>query len=158
MVMTVVVIAVVAVVVVTAWVLMFHSQKQSSQDLLGGSRQAIFSRFAYIPDYPMISQMDLKDYDLLSKKYNVADPLELMAGRPYRYYHSPESTWLYPWHFPQDFDHRCLNEASKRCNEPIILVKKETDKMGGMSVETPKDLVRLSPCFNRVYDRCQKTS
>lgn len=127
--------------------------------LVGGSREAIFSRFDYVPEFPMISQLDSVDLDRFSKVYNTAGPLKFISGRPYRYYKSEDSTWLYPWNFPHEMDRQCTTYASRRCNEsPIILVKKEEGKLNGLAVQTPKDIVRTSPCFNKNYDRCRTQS
>jgi hypothetical protein len=120
----------------------------------GGSRDDMFSRFNYIPDFPMISQLDQVDLDRYSKVYNHAGPLKLIMGRPYRFYDSYDSTWLYPWHFPEEIDKPCLQEASTRCHEPIVMIKKETDKLGGLGVLTPADLVHVSPCFDETYQHC----
>jgi hypothetical protein len=116
----------------------------------GGSRAAIFSRFNYTPDFPMMSQFDTVDLDRFSKTYNTADPIRFISGRPYRFYHTKDSTWLYPWHFPQEIDDQTIQRASRICREPITLVKKvEEDKMGGLAILTPKDVVKVSPCFER---------
>lgn len=116
-------------------------------NMVGGSREAIFSRFNYQPDFPMISQFDQVNLDRASKQYNVADPVKFIMGRPYRYYHTPDSTWLYPWHFPQPINKPAIQKAMDRCQEPIVMIKQEEDKLGGLGVATPKDIVRVSPCF-----------
>lgn len=120
----------------------------------GGSREAIFSRFSYIPDFPFISQLDQVDLDRFSKSYNVAGPIKLISGRPYRYYRTEDSTWVYPWQFPQPINKGCIQKAVDRCHENVIMLKKEEDKTGGLSVDTPKDIVRVSPCFNQTYTDC----
>ena len=94
------------------------------------------------------------DYNLLSKTYNVADPPIFIMGRPYQYLHSVDSTWLYPWHFPREINKSCLQKAIDKCNEPIIMIKSEEDKLGGLGVATPTDIVRPSSCFHHVYDNC----
>uniref|UniRef100_A0A6C0BL15 Uncharacterized protein n=1 Tax=viral metagenome TaxID=1070528 RepID=A0A6C0BL15_9ZZZZ len=123
----------------------------------GGSRAAIFSRFSYQPDFPMISQLTTVDFDRFSRVYNREGPLKLMAGRPYRFDSTrPNVSWLYPWHFPQELDPVCLQRAMTRCQEPVISLKSESDKLGGLAVETPKEIVELSPCFDQIYTNCQR--
>jgi hypothetical protein len=121
----------------------------------GGGREAIFSRFSYQPDFPMISQFDTVDLDRFSKVYNIAGPRKYIMGRPYRYYHTEDSTWLYPWDFPRPINYTCLKTAIKECHEPLITIKTEEDKLGGLGVETPRDIVHVSPCFNKEYDKCK---
>lgn len=125
-----------------------------SENQHGGSRDHIFSRFMYEPQFPMMSQLDQVDLDRFSKTYNQADPIKFIMGRPYRFYHTKESTWVYPTTFPQESDQPCLQKAMNRCQEPIVLVKKQEEKLAGLAVQTPKDIVRVSPCFNRVYQQC----
>lgn len=123
-------------------------------DMVGGSRAAIFSRFQYQPEFPFISQLDTDDPVRFSKVYNVAGPVKFITGRPYKYYHTLASTWAYPWQFPQQINLPCIRQASDHCQEPIIMVKKEEDKLGGLGVATPKDIVRPSPCFDKFYEQC----
>jgi hypothetical protein len=122
----------------------------------GGSREAIFSRFSYHPSFPFISQLDQIDPERFSKVYNSAGPLKLISGRPYRYYRTEDSTWVYPWQFPQPIHTQCLEQAMSKCHEPVVTIKKEDDKLGGLSVETPRDIVKVTPCFDRVYTECSK--
>jgi len=131
---------------------------KTTHQLYGGSREAIFSRFNYIPEFPFISQLDTVDLERFSKVYNIKDPLKFTAGRPYRYYHTDHSTWVYPWDFPQEIQMRCIKEASDKCHEPIIMIKKEEDKLSGLAVSNPKDIVRVSDCYNKVYEQCQQSN
>ncbi len=122
----------------------------------GGSRSAVFSRWHYTPEYPMISRLDLIDYNLFSKTYNTAGPLKIIVGRPYRNYMMSNGNWDYPWHFPEQDDHSCLKLAESRCNEDIITLNKSADqKLGGLGVTAPKDLLRTSKCFDYVYKQCR---
>lgn len=139
--------------------LVIHLQPDQ-EDLEGGGREAIFSRFNYQPDFPMMSQLDTVDLDRFSKVYNEAGPLKFYVGRPYRFYQTKDpspgtSTWLYPWDFPQPIDESCMQKASHKCHEPIMTVKSENDKLSGLGAETPKDLVLPSACYNRVFKECQ---
>ena len=144
------------------FLLMIHLNPDT-EELEGGGREAIFSRFNYQPDFPLMSQLDTVDLDRFSKVYNEAGPLKFYVGRPYRFYQtkgtngimSGTSTWLYPWDFPRQIDQPCLQTASHKCNEPIMTVNSEDDKLSGLGAQTPKDLVYASPCFNRVYKECQ---
>ena len=123
----------------------------------GGSRSAIFSRFSYQPDFPFISQFDTVNLDRFSRVYNEPGPVKFVQGRPYRLYQSEDSTWLYPWEFPQKINYRCLRVPSDRCHEPpIITVKKAKDKLKGLAVESPKEIVRVTPCYSRWYEKCMK--
>jgi hypothetical protein len=126
------------------------------QEMTGGSREYIFSRFNYTPEFPFISTFDTVDLDRFSKIYNIKDPVKFIMGRPYKYYHTKESTWMYPWEFPQEIHMKCIKEAATRCNEPIIMIKKEEDKLSGLAAPTPKDIVRVSDCYNKVYEQCQE--
>jgi len=126
----------------------------SKNDQNGGSREAIFSRFEYAPEFPFISQFDMTNLDRFSKIYNIPGPIKFISGRPYKYYRTNESTWLYPWDFPQEVNHSCIRQASMRCHEPIILVKKEEAKLSGLSAQTPKDIVQPSSCFSQLYEQC----
>lgn len=138
----------VIVVVCVVMFLMFRGNILQS----GGSRSAIFSRFNYQPDFPFISQLDTVDLDRFSKVYNVADPMKFIVGRPHRFYHTPDSTWVYPWTFPQPVYYQKLKETSQRCNEPpVVIFKKGEDKLKGLAIETPKDIVHVSPCFEATY-------
>jgi len=129
----------------------------TTSGMIGGSREAIFSRFNYTPDFPMISQLDTVNFDRFSKVYNIAGSLKFIGGRPYRYYKSEDSTWLYPWDFPQEIDRHCTQKASQKCHEPpVILVKKEVEKLNGLATKTPADIVHVSPCFLEAYEKCQK--
>lgn len=125
--------------------------------LIGGSREAIFSRFNYTPEFPFISQLDTVDLDRYSKVYNLTDPIKFIAGRPYKYYHTEHSTWVYPWEFPQEINTTCINLAAHKCHEPIIMPKKDEEKLNGLAVSNPKDIVRVSKCFDRVYEHCQQS-
>jgi len=124
--------------------------------LYGGSRESIFSRFNYTPEFPFISKLDTVDLDRFSKVYNIKDPVKFIAGRPYRYYHTDQSTWTYPWEFPQEIHMQCIKKAATQCHEPIIMIKKEEDKLSGLAVSNPKDIIRVSDCYNNVYDQCQQ--
>ena len=152
--------AILVVVIILLIILIYtRSPISDGYSLIGGSRESIFSRFNYNPEFPMISQLDTVDFDRFSKVYNTAGPLKFISGRPYRYYKSEDSTWLYPWNFPHEMDRQCTKYASMRCNEsPIILVKKEEEKLHGLAVQTPKDIVRTSSCFNKNYEQCGKQS
>lgn len=147
------VITIVIATLIIVWIWTNVSQKWTTQ--IGGSRDAIFSRFNYTPEFPMISKLDTVDLDRFSKIYNFPGPLKLIMGRPYRLYDSKESTWLYPWHFPEPVDTPCLQEASTSCDEPVVMIKKEEEKLGGLSVKTPSDIVHVSSCFDEVYQRCR---
>jgi hypothetical protein len=132
-----------------------YKHENHSPDLRGGSREAIFSRFKYTPEFPFMSKFDTVDLDRFSKVYNIAGRVKFIMGRPYKLYHTEKSTWLYPWEFPEEINMRCIKEASTRCNEPIIMIKREEDKLSGLAVPTPKDVVRVSDCFDKIYERCQ---
>lgn len=142
--------------------LVIHLQPDQ-EDLEGGGREAIFSRFKYQPDFPMMSQLDTVDLDRFSKVYNEAGPIKFYVGRPYRFYQTAEthgitkgtSTWLYPWDFPRPIDEPCMQKASHKCHEPVMTVKSESDKLSGLGAQTPKDLVKTSDCYNRVFKECQ---
>jgi len=138
---------------ITLIILIYSQPDEDSQS--GGSRAPIFSRFNYQPDFPFISQFDMVDLDRFSKVYNVTGPVKFLSGRPYKYYATPESTWLYPWQFPQEINHKCINKAGQKCHESVIMVKTEEDKLGGLGIATPRDIVRVSPCFDQIYKKCQ---
>jgi len=122
----------------------------------GGSRSAIFSRFHYIPQYPFMSKLDLVDYNIFSKTYNYPGPLKIIVGRPYRNYRMPDGNWGYPWHFPEPADHTCLKLAETRCHEDVIILNKTADqKLGGLGVTAPKDMIKPSKCFDSVYKQCR---
>lgn len=128
-------------------------EQSPTSELIGGSRENIFSRFNYTPSFPMISQFD-KGY---SKVYNIAEPIKFIGGRPYKYYRTEKSTWLNPWDFPHEMNTQCTKYASNRCGEqPIIVVKKDAEKLNGLSTKTPKDVVHVSSCFNKFYEQCLK--
>jgi hypothetical protein len=144
--------------IVIAVILIYLIYRQSTPpEFIGGSREAIFSRFNYTPTFPMISQLDAVDLNRFSKVYNTPGPLKFVGGRPYKYYKSEDSTWLYPWNFPHEISRQCTKYASDRCNEPpIALVKKDEEKLHGLGVSTPKDLVNVTSCFNKFYEQCLK--
>lgn len=125
-----------------------------SHRLMGGSREAIFSRFDYEPDFPFISQMDQNDLDLFSKTYNQKEGLRFLVGRPYRRYQTPSSTWIYPWEFPQPIHQRCIDQTSARCHETVILPKKEEEKLNGIAGRNPPDRQSVSQCFDTFYQQC----
>ena len=137
----------VVIVVVLIVIISYFINRRDMNDIIGGSRSAIFSRFNYQPEFPFISKFDKKDLDLFSKEYNMVDNVKFIVGRPYKFYHSKESTWLYPWQFPQEIDDTRIQQAINQCKEPMIMIKTITDKLGGLSVETPKDVVYPSTCF-----------
>jgi hypothetical protein len=137
-------------------IILIYRKPSHENEMLGGSRTAIFSRFNYTPDFPMISQFDQVDYNRFSKVYNISDPIKFISGRPYKFYHTADSTWLNPWTFPQEINKPCLQRAMNRCNEHVVMLKSEEDKLGGLSISTPKDIVRVTPCFDQVYEQCQK--
>jgi len=127
----------------------------------GGSRHAIFSRFKYLPQYPFISQLDIDNTDVLSKKYTSKSPLIYLAGRPYRSYDTKQSTWINPWHFPQEINMYCIQDATNRCNERLQgkgIIKDEKDKMSGKAISNPRDIVRTTECFNTHYERCSNVA
>jgi hypothetical protein len=125
-----------------------------NSQLMGGSREAIFSRFKYLPQFPFISRMDTKNLDVFSKEYTARGPLTFISGRPYNLYDTKASTWIYPWYFPQEINMKCAEHAAKRCNEPIIMIKREEDKLSGLAAPNPKDIVRVSDCYRNVYENC----
>jgi hypothetical protein len=132
--------------------LIYHTDGPT--DLIGGSRSSIFSRFRYEPDFPMISKMDQNLPDRLSKRYNSEGPVQLFAGRPYEFYSTNDSTWVNPWHFPEQVNGPCLQAAMDQCHEHMTLVKSDEDKLSGLAAATPKDVVNVSACFDRVYKQC----
>lgn len=123
----------------------------------GGSRDVIFNRFSYQPEFPFISQFDTVDLNRFSKAYNVPGPIKFLYNRPYSFYHTKASTWLYPWEFPQEINYRCIEEAERKCRENKIQINKQgVDKLGGLAIQTRSDVVHTSPCYNRIYDQCIK--
>ena len=126
-----------------------HDQSQ-----IAGGRKEIFSRFEYQPQYPFISQLDTIDLNRFSRQYNIGGPLKFIAGRPYRYYKTEDSLWVYPWDFPQQINHKCFNRANRQCHQSINLVKKEEEKLSGLASQTPADVVHPSNCWQSVYQKC----
>ena len=124
----------------------------------GGSREAIFSRFSYQPEFPFISQSIITNLDRFSKTYNVAGNLKFIQGRPYRYYWTMDSNWAYPWTFPESIHTNCVQKASDHCNEPVQNIKTVTQKLNGLAVDSAKDIVRRSQCFDQIYSTCSKLS
>lgn len=122
----------------------------------GGSREAIFSRFEYQPDFPMISQLDTVNFNQFSKIYNTGDDTKFIMGRPYRYYHTKNSTWTYPWTFPQEIDRYCIQKASSTCGDKFVQIKQPDEKLSGLGADTPKDIFIPSKCFNQTYNDCQE--
>ncbi len=127
--------------------------RQSNRDLdihnsVGGSREAIFSRFAYLPfETPFLGP----------KLYQNQSPIKIISGRPYRFYYQKDGSWLNPWSYPLPIDRKCINQSLEKCQEPpIILVKKEEEKLHGLASPTPPDLFLPSPCFNQQYQLCQQ--
>jgi len=116
----------------------FWGTDQNNQ--VGGSREGIFSRFKYEPQYPFMSKFTEDDPVKFSKRYNRAGPLRLIMSRPYRFYTMPLGNWGYPWHFPERTDPYCLVLSSDRCDEPI---------------DWEKELIRPSKCFDSVYKQCR---
>lgn len=145
----------VVIIIITVTTVYCHYWNGNVDRQFGGDRAAIFSRFNYQPQFPFISTFNTVDLERFSKVYNMTDPVVFFSGRPYKYYHTEDSTWLYPWHFPQEVHLDCIQEAVNKCHEPIILVKKEEDKLGGLGVKTPKDIVHPSACFIKWYENCQ---
>jgi len=138
-----------SIIIRAVWIVMVNKQS-------GGSRSAVFSRFHYLPQYPFMSKLDTVDLNVFSKIYNVPQRLEIIMGRPYRNYRMADGNWGYPWHFPEPADHTCLQLAEERCGEEAITLLKTPDqKLGGLGVETPKDIVRPSKCFDYVYKQCR---
>jgi hypothetical protein len=124
---------------------------------VGGSRTSIFSRFSYQPEFPFISQLDVVDLNRFSKVYNITGPIKFIHNRPYRYYHSKNSDWLYPWEFPQEINYPCIRLANSKCHDNTVQIMKEGgDKLDSIAIHTKSDIVKTSPCFNRVYDECLK--
>lgn len=136
---------------------MFYITKNDDSYQIGGSREAIFSRFSYQPDYPFISTFDTQNLDLLSKKYTSPSGYVFIGGRPYLSYDTPQSSWINPWIFPQQSHINCLQKSLDHCNEYVISIKNEMDKLGGLSVTSPEDIVKMSPCFNQTYNQCIKS-
>jgi hypothetical protein len=121
-------------------VLVIFHRRSSIPNQLGGDRKAIFSRFHYMPDLTFMSTFDMDDPDRFSKRYNIPGPLKLIKQRPYRFYEMPPGNWGYPWHFPRPTNHKCLDLASKLCEEKI---------------DMNKNLIRPSECYDSVYKQCQ---
>jgi len=150
------------VILMTVLCLISHCLNILYKGQLGGGREAIFSRFNYTPEFPFMSKLDTVDYIRYSRVYNTPGPVKFISGRPYKYYRSQDihiipqmqSTWLYPWHFPQEINAPCIARASRRCHDDIIPIKDEVGKMSGLAVETPRDIVHVSPCFDRIYEKC----
>ena len=154
--MSVILIIIVTIVLIVIIGLILWSHPSHENEMTGGSREVIFSRFSYQPDFPNISQFDTIDLDRFSKVYNTPGPLKIISGRPYRFYHTKDSTWLDPWDFPQMVINTCLQKAMRQCQEPIVTLKSEEDKLSGLEAETPPDMVHVSPCFDAVYEACGK--
>lgn len=146
------------VVVVVVLVLMGSLWFIKGSNQVGGSRTSIFSRFSYQPEFPFISQLDAVDLNRFSKVYNISGPIKFIHNRPYRYYHSKNSDWLYPWEFPQEINYPCIRLSNSKCHDNAVQIMKEGgDKLDSIAIHTKSDIVQTSPCFNRVYDACLKT-
>lgn len=126
-------------------VFILNMNKQTLDNMSGGSRAAIFNRFNYEPlpptSWPFISKLTQDDLNTYSKHYNNAGPLKILMDRPYRNYTMPDGNWGYPWHFPETADRQCYILASNRCDEPI---------------NWKKEIIRPSECFDSVYKQCRQ--
>jgi hypothetical protein len=102
-----------------------------------------------------MSKLDTVDFNIFSKIYNVPQRVKIIEGRPYRNYRMADGNWGYPWHFPRPTNHRCIKLAEERCHEEVITLLKTPDqKLGGLGVLVPKDIVRPSKCFDYVIRQC----
>jgi hypothetical protein len=68
----------------------------------------------------------------------------------------PDGNWGYPWHFPRPIDYKCLKLATTRCHEGDIVLNRTSDqKLGGLGVIGPEDILKPSACFDSVYQQCR---
>ena len=146
-------------IIIIIFVLVYPDLDGPNQTLMtqqnGSGRTSIFSRFSYLPQYPFISQFS-QDDPRLSKRYNTPERMKIIMGRPYRVYQMNLGNWGYPWTFPEPTDTRCLQLSQDRCNEEVVtLIKTPEQKLGGLGVVSPKEIVRPSRCFDSVYRQCR---
>jgi len=165
---------VVIIILIILWLCFAGSTQTNTQ--IGGSREAIFSRFHYLPSPNFISQFDTIDYDRFSKVYSQLDNLKFIVARPYSLAHGAKpfqssqpsinnqpteqepsiwgnrpTTWLETWQFPIPLDQPCLQKVINHCHEPVFSLKTDEDKLSGLSVDTPPDLQHVSPCFEQTW-------
>jgi hypothetical protein len=74
--------------------------KRSTCSLLGGGRNAIFSRFNYIPAVDFMSKFDVIDVDKYSKLYSDVDKTVKISDRYYDRYTMLDGNWSDTWYFP----------------------------------------------------------
>jgi len=74
--------------------------KRSTCSLFGGGRNAIFSRFNYIPAVDFMSKFDVIDVDKYSKLYSGVDKTVKISDRYYDRYTMLDGNWSDPWYFP----------------------------------------------------------